>query len=173
MGNVIDMSSWLTGSGPGYPYWLGLNPPPNPYASIHSDTTQKVTAANQETIINTWTANPSYNITINGNQIVFPIPGTYRFSYSVQLATVSGGVNTAYLYLKKNGTAIANSANYTSLPNNGATDAAFADIITLNAGDYMQLCLYSADSNMAATAYPATGPVPASPCIAVEINKIA
>ena len=168
------MSSWLTGSGPGYPYWLGQNPPPNPYISIHSDTTQKVTAANTETIIDVYTISASSNITINGNQIIFPIPGYYRFSYSIQLATTSGGINTAYLYLKQNGVAVANSANFTSLPNNGATDASFADLLYCNAGDYLQLCLYSSDANMAATAYPAIGAVvPASPSIAVEINKIA
>lgn len=167
------MSSWLTGSGPGYPYWLGQNPPPNPYASIHSDTTQKVTAANTETLLDNWIASPSYGITVNGNKITFPIPGTYRFLYSVQLATTTGGINTAYLYIKLNGTALANSGNYTSIPNNGATDSSFGDILTINCGDYVQLALYSSDANMAATAYPATGPVPASPSISIEINKIA
>lgn len=169
--------SWLTGSGPGYPYWLGQNPQPLPYGSFSSTQSQTVTGANVTTVLtynNTEAASQTY---FSGSKIYVQATGVYRLLYTVEFDTTSGGAQNVKVWLQKNGTNISNTGSTFSIANNAENIAACECIFSMLAGDYVEVVCQSADAGMTAS-YTAAGGVapnnyPAIPSIITDIQKIA
>ena len=169
--------SWLTGSGIGYPYWLGQNPQPLPYGSFSSLANQPSAGANTTTVLtytNTEAASQTYS---SGGKIYVQASGVYRVLYTVQFDTTSGGAHTVKVWVRKNGTNIANTASVFSIANNAENIAACEVIVSLLYGDYVEVVFQSSDAGMTAS-YTAAGGVapnayPAVPSIITDIQKIA
>ena len=160
-----------------YPYWLGNNPQPLPYGSFSSNTNQKVTGANVTTVLQFDTTEGASQIFNGSGKITVQATGVYKILYSIQVDTSSGGQQSLYVWLRKNGVNIPRSASYFTLQNNGENIAASEIIASLLAGDYIEVVFQSADANMTAS-YIAPGGVapnnyPASPSVILDINKIA
>lgn len=171
------MSYWLTGTGPGYPYWLGQNPQPLPYGSFSSTQSQTVTGANVTTVLtynNTESASQTY---FSGSKIYVQATGVYRLLYTVQFDTTSGGAQTVSVWIRKNDVNVTNSGSRFTIANNAENIAACEIILSLLAGDYVEVVCQSTDAGMTA-AYIAAGGVapnnyPAIPSIITDIQKIA
>ena len=169
--------SWLTGSGPGYPYWLGQNPQPLPYGSFSSLANQPVSGANITTVLtytNTESASQTY---YSGGKIYVQATGIYRILYTVQFDTTSGVAQSVKVWYRKNGTNIDNSTSIFTIANNAENIAACEIIVSLLYGDYIEIVCQSADAGMTAS-YTAAGGVapnnyPAIPSIITDIQKIA
>lgn len=169
--------SWLSGTGPGYPYWLGINPQPNPYGSFSSLANQTITGANTTTAITYNTTDIASQIYYSGSKLYVQATGIYRLLYTVQFDTTSGGQQSVKVWIRKNGVNVANSASVFTIQNNGENIAACEVVLSLLAGDYVEVVFQSSDAGMTAS-YTAAGGVapndyPAVPSIITVLQKIA
>jgi hypothetical protein len=169
--------AWLSGSGPGYPYWLGQNPQPQPYGSFSSTVSQKVSAANTTTALTYNTTDTASQIYSSGSRIYVQAIGVYRILYTIQCDTASGGQQSATVWIRKNGINVANSASTFTIQNNGENVAACEIMLPLLSGDYVEVVLQSPDANMSATYFVPSGAapndIPAVPSVITVIQKIA
>jgi hypothetical protein len=118
-------------------------------------------------------------VTIQSNsQITCANAGVYNIQFSAQLEKTDNGVDLVEIWLSKNGTNIADTNTKVTLNGNGAKAvAAWNFLIKLNAGDYIELKWYSADTHAQILAEPAvTSPLnlarPAIPSIILTAYKI-
>lgn len=171
------MSYWLTGTGPGYPYWLGNNPQPLPYGSFARNQDQTVAGANVSTAIIYDTTVASSQIYYSGSRIYVSAIGIYRILYTVQVDTTSGGQQSVAIYIRKNGVDVPDSNSFFTIQNNGEVIAACEIILALVSGDYIEIIMRSSDANMTANYIAAGGTAPntypATPAIITNIQKIA
>ena len=91
--------------------------------------------------------------------------------------TTSGGAQRVIIWLRKNGTNVDRSSSQFTIANNGENVATCEYIISLLAGDYVEIAFQSPDAGMTAS-YIAAGGVganayPATPSIITNINRIA
>lgn len=169
--------SWLTGTGPGYPYWLGANPQPLPYGSFSSTQSQPVTGANVTTALTYNVIDAASQVYTSGSRIYVQASGVYRILYTMQTDTSSGGQQTVTVWLRKNGVNVANTASLFTIQNNGENLAVCEILLPLLAGDYIEVVFQSPDLNMTAAYKAPSGvapnDIPAVPSIITVIQKIA
>lgn len=169
--------SWLSGTGPGYPYWLGANPQPLPYGSFSSTQSQPVTGANTTTVLTMNTTEAASQTYVSGSRVYVQASGIYRIVYTIQMDTTSGGSQRVLIWLRQNGTNVDRSTSQFTIANNGENVAACEYIVQLLAGDYIEIVFQSSDAGMTASAFIAGGTAPnnypLTPSIIFDINKIA
>jgi hypothetical protein len=107
------------------------------------------------------------------SRVVCAASGLYTFAASFQLSSGSASVKNVWLWFRKNGTNIANSALKVSLESGSAVNTQYRSIFeTMNAGDYIEL-MWAADStnvtldNIGATAF-----APAAPAVVLTVDQI-
>ena len=157
---------------------LALAPPPKQYrtpryGSFYDTTTQ--TAA----VINT-----AYGITYNStdlsqgvyigtptSRIYVDRPNVYNIQFSAQLGKTSGGLGAFWVWLRKNGADVPNSATQIRIQGNDAeTVAAWNFLLQMNAGDYFEL-MWSVNSvDIQIATFPAVAPVPAIPSVILTVT---
>lgn len=169
------------GGDPEYPLWIGEfgEEPQGVFAYGSWFSTQDQTPA----VINT-----AYAITVNntdyeegikvvdGSKFTVDLDATYNFQFSLQLHSTGGGGSghTVQIWLRKNGSNVANSATRIDVPtNNPYQVAAWNFFIKLEKDDYIQLMWSSGNANMAIEANTATPPAPAIPSVIATMNQIA
>ena len=169
--------SWLSGTGLGYPYWLGNNPQPQPYGSFLSTQDQTVTGANTTTILTYNTTVASSQTYSSGGRIYVQATGLYIVQFTIQCDTSSGGSQVVRIWFRKNGALIANTSAFFTIANNAENIATSQSYVFLLAGDYIEVVFQSPDANMTAETIPAGGippnNYPVSPSIITNIIKIA
>jgi len=156
---------------------LGQNPQPLPYGSFSSTQDQKVIGANTTTVMTYNTTDIASQIYFSGSRIYVQSSGVYRVLSSVQFDTSSGGTQRVTYWYRKNGTNIPNTASTFTIANNGENVGTVEILVSLNAGDYIELVMISPDANMTAQYTIPTGSapnaVPAVPSIITVIQKLA
>ena len=98
-------------------------------------------------------------------------PNIYNIQFSAQLINTAGGAHRVWIWLRKNGTDVANTATAVRLQgNNAETVAAWNFLLQMNAGDYFEL-MWEVD-NLAVSLYadPATAIHPAIPSIILTVT---
>lgn len=107
------------------------------------------------------------------SRIIVPASGLYRLDANLQLTSGSSSAKNIWVWFKKNGTAIPNSARLvTSDLNNGYIPLAMQEPVSLAANDYIELA-FAADStavtidNVAATAF-----APAAPAVILSVTQV-
>ena len=113
-----------------------------------------------------------YNISVvNGTQLQVANAGVYNIQFSAQIET-SGGADTVYLWYKKNGTNIPDSATKVVLANNTA------QVMTVNildeavANDYYEIGYQTLNGNATVLAEAASGNIPTIPSVIATIFQI-
>jgi hypothetical protein len=98
--------------------------------------------------------------------------GNYAVNYSVELQHTGGGATqTATIFLKKNGTTIANTGRQWSISSGSFQIAAAAEfVVALSAGDYVEV-FFSGDTSLSANATAAAGALPAVPSVVFNIKQ--
>ena len=107
----------------------------------------------------------------NNEKIKATNAGTYNLQFSAQL---DQGANSAnyYIWFKKNGSNIADSATKLTLGSNSSTVAAWNYIATLAANDTLEIVAQS-DANNSSIAYiAASGNIPAIPSLIATITQV-
>ena len=158
---------------------LALGPADTPqlprlrYGSFYDTTDQ--TAA----VINT-----AYGMTFNSTDITKGVTiGTptsrvyvdthnvYNIQFSAQFVNTAGGTHNVWVWLRKNGTNVANSATTLRLQGNNAEEvAAWNFLLDMNAGDYFELMWEVSDLAVSLLADPASAVHPAIPSIILTVT---
>ena len=106
----------------------------------------------------------------DNTKVVFDTTGTYNIQISAQLANYTTSVDNVTMWFRKNGSDVAASASVMSVPSShggkaGATILAYNVILTMTAGDYIQVPWATDSGNSMVLTYPSgTSPThPASP----------
>jgi len=149
-----------------------------PAAGSYSSTaTQPAAAASAATTLTFNTTEKQFNTSLVAATRVYALAtGTYRFDYSIQFDNADVLVQSANIWIAKNGTAVPRSASTIAL---GATTAAAhkqlpfcSYTLDLNAGDYLEVIFNASSTNVRALAAVAAAPVPAIPSIIVNLTQV-
>lgn len=98
--------------------------------------------------------------------------GVYNIQFSAQLDEPAGGSATIYIWFKKNGVNIPESATAVDLTNKGKLAAAWNFMTYLNEGDYVELMWQSDNPNTQIVSAPPAGNIPAIPSIITTITQV-
>jgi hypothetical protein len=143
-------------------------------ASSSLDQTGSTSAATALTM-NTGTTGTGINVNAS-SQITFTDAGTYMVSHSTQFANSAASDHTATIWLRKNGTNIANSASVITIPkvaDGGSADHSTVWFETVTAGQYIEVMFLVSNTAVTADATVAGAIAPAIPSIAVSAMRIA
>jgi hypothetical protein len=99
--------------------------------------------------------------------------GVYDIQFSAQVDKTDSGTDEIWIWIRKNGTNISDSATSVQLVGNGAHYvAAWNFFVNAAANDYFQLMWYSPDANVRLHAESAFGVVPGIPSLIVTANRV-
>jgi hypothetical protein len=120
------------------------------------------------------TTTESRNVSIvDGTKLTVASAGTYNIQFSAQLTKTDSGSDDINIWFKKNGVNIANSATNIALNGNGNPQLATVNfILTLAAGDYVEIWWWSTDANVVLLAENAVAPYPAIPSIIATVVPV-
>jgi hypothetical protein len=149
---------------------------PKVYGSFYSTLTQTnpvASAVNLMTLNNTTSAY-STRVGQPTSRVYVGETGVYNIQFSAQLDKTSGAsAQSIYIWLRVNGTNVANSASQVTLKDTSAEIvAAWNFIITLETEDYFELAWSSPDTDMQLKAVTASGSVPAIPSVIMTVNWV-
>jgi hypothetical protein len=157
---------------------LALAPPPKEFISPRYgsfyDTTDQTAA-----VINT-----AYAMTFNATDITYGVTrGTptsriyvdrsniYNIQFSAQFINTGGGAHRVWVWLRKNGTDVTNSATVVRIQGNNSEDvAAWNFLLQMNAGDYFELMWEVDNTGITLFSDPATAVHPAIPSIILTVT---
>ena len=99
--------------------------------------------------------------------------GVYNIQFSAQVDKTDSGTDEIWIWIRKNGTNLSDTATSLQLVGNGAHYvAAWNFFVNAAANDYFQLMWYSPDANVRLHAEPAFGVVPGIPSLIVTANRV-
>ena len=142
------------------------------YGQFYDTTTQTVGAINTATVIAFNSTDIAAGVWVSSNQIKVAEAGVYNFQLSVQLDKTSGGVGHFYLWFRKNGTDIPNSASRVRVQgNNAEIFTAMNWFIAMGQADYIEVIWAADDADVQIAAFAAAAPVPATPSIILTVSN--
>lgn len=107
------------------------------------------------------------------SRIVVPASGLYQFVATIQLSSGSSSTKNIWIWFRKNGVDVANSARIvTSNLNNGYTPASITEAISLNANEYVELVFAADDTNVTIDSVASTAFAPAAPAVVLEVTQV-
>jgi hypothetical protein len=151
--------------------YIDINPPGLACYSSTADQAIAVSGTPQALTFNTTQFNSGTTLLAN-SRVYANAQGNYALSYSVELLHSGIGVaQTATIFLKKNGTTIANTGRQWSIASGSTQIAAAAEfVVALNSGDYVEL-FFNGDTSLSANATAAAGALPAIPSVVFNIKQ--
>jgi hypothetical protein len=146
------------------------------YYGVFTKTTDQTPAViNTEYLLTFDNTQISNGVTIGGttSQIIVPESGLYQFDATVQLTSGSSSAKNIWVWWKKNGTAIANSARLvTSDVNNGYIPIALNETVSLSANEYVELAFAADSTNVTVDSVAATAFAPAAPAVVLSVTQV-
>lgn len=146
------------------------------YYGVFTKTTDQTPAViNTEYLLTFDNTQISNGVTIGGttSQIIVPESGLYQFDATVQLTSGSSSAKNIWVWWKKNGTAIANSARLvTSDVNNGYIPIALNETVSLAANEYVELAFASDSTNVTVDSVAATAFAPSAPAVVLSVTQV-
>jgi hypothetical protein len=107
------------------------------------------------------------------SRVVIANAGIYSFLVSVQITSTNSSQKAIWVWLRKNGTNIPNSAKIASISlNNGYLEMVVEDIISAAANDYFEIMFAADDVNVTVSSVAATAFAPAAPAISLSVIEI-
>lgn len=114
--------------------------------------------------------------TYSGSTITVPVSGTYEIIPSIQFDKTGGGTNSAFFWLKVNGSNVPDSSTEITIAGPTAATVGTASLmVSMNANDKMEVVFASSDTTMIALAVAAqTSPYsrPGNPSIITTIKRL-
>lgn len=146
------------------------------YAAYSDTTDQDIASANVEQAINFPVLEDSLGIYVNGgDSMVFRYAGVYSITFSAQVAKTDAGTDNFSVWAKKNGANITRSNTEIQLKGNGAKQLVTVNfVLSLAAGDYIQLFMSSPDTDVQLeyTAAQTSPTRPSAPSIIITATQI-
>lgn len=158
---------------------LALAPPTTPhlrnraYGTFYDTTTQTAAVINTAYALTFNSTNLSNGVYIGSpaSRIYVEQRGVYDLQFSAQLDNTSGGSHLIYIWLRINGTDVANSAGQVRLKGtDGELVTSWNYVEQLNAGDYFELVWSVSDTSVQILSQAAAAPVPAIPSIILTVT---
>lgn len=143
------------------------------YGAFYDTTTQTAAAINTAYAITFNTTDIAFGVYIGAttSQIYVTTEGVYNFQFSAQLDNTSGGNHLAYIWVRVNGTDVAQSASQIRLKGtDGELVAAWNFVLSLKPDDYFELMWAVSDTAVQLTAQAAAAPVPAIPSVILTVT---
>jgi len=148
----------------------------NNYGTFYDTQTRTNPVANAENLAPFDTTAEAYGITLEGTpatKFVVSKPGVYNFQFSSQLDHSGGGAVSFYFWFKRNGTAIPYTAGKAVVDGpNAETIVTWNFLVTLAAGDYVELAWSATGTNAVLLAAAAAPPVPAIPSTIMTVTYV-
>jgi hypothetical protein len=152
---------------------LQMVPPPREfkrarYGQFFDTTTQVATVINTATTVTFNTTDISNGVFIGSptSRIVVDTEGIYNFQVSMQFDSTGGSNHDVWVWFRKNGTNIPNSAMYLNIQNNQSEVLqAFNLLVSMKALDYLEVMWEVGNLNAQMAAFAASGVHPAIPSI--------
>ena len=98
--------------------------------------------------------------------------GVYNLQFSAQLEEPAGGDAVIYIWLKKNGVNVPESAGVVDLANKGKVVVGWNFLTYMNAGDYVEIAWQSNNGNTEIIGEPAAGNIPAVPSVIATLTQV-
>jgi len=137
------------------------------YGSFYDTTTQSAAAINTPYAMTFNSTAESNQIAVtNNSRITFKNRGTYNVQFSAQLDQSAGASHNIFIWFRKNGTDIADSASVVAVQGSAAeVVAAWNFVITVLGGDYIEIMWAVSNTAVQIIAAPATAFCPAIPSV--------
>ena len=158
---------------------LALGPADTPqlprlrYGSFYDTTDQTAAVINTAYGMTFNSTDLSAGVTIGTptSRVYVDTHNVYNIQFSAQFVNTAGGAHNVWVWLRKNGTDVANSTTTLRLQgNNAETVAAWNFLLDMNAGDYFELMWEVSDLAVALLADPASAVHPAIPSIILTVT---
>ena len=156
----------------------GFNTATGSYGSFY-DTTTQTNVAGTARSMSLNTTDISNGVSISGSTNPFNTyiktqnAGVYNIQFSAQIDKSDAGKDEIWIWLRKNGTDLTDTATSIQLTGNADHQvAAWNFFANAAANDYFQLMWYSSDANVRLHAEPAFGIVPGIPSLIVTANRV-
>jgi len=149
-----------------------------PYGSFYDTTTQQISVANETKAITLNTISEASGVTlVNNSKVTVAASGTYNVQISVQFANTGANTKDGFIWFKKNGQVIADSNSVMAIVGShagvdGHMIMAMNLIMTLAAGDNIELWWSADDPGVRLQYYTGTSPVPNAPSIILTICQV-
>ena len=144
------------------------------YGNFFDTTTQNVVGVNTYQPVRLNTTDLSNQVSIaNSSHIVVANSGVYNIQFSLQIDKTQGSGAHIYIWLRKNGLDVPNSA--TELAVQGTSSeivAAWNFVVQSESNDYYELMWSATDSHIRLKAVSANGVVPAIPSVIVSVVSV-
>lgn len=146
------------------------------YGSFYSTVDQFAAVANTAygmTFNNTdTTATSGVYIGSPTSRVYVPKANTYNIQFSAQLLSNAGGTHTVWIWLRKNGTDVPDTATKVTVEgNNTAVVAAWNFALQMAVGDYFEIMWASDDTHVYLHEEPATALHPRIPSVILTVTK--
>lgn len=159
---------------------LKIAPPPeqqifSDYAMVYNTTTFTPAAINTAYAVTFNTTAYARGIRIGSptSRILCNRPGIYSFTFSVQIDKTSGGTANIWLWPRKNGTNIADSAARIQIQGNNAEILFTGNFfVEMSNGDYFELMYAVDDTSVILLSEAATAFAPAVPSVILTVNQV-
>lgn len=107
------------------------------------------------------------------SRIVVPQSGLYQFDTTVQLTSGNASSKNIWLWLRKNGTNVPNSARLVTMDiNNGYVPVTVIETISMAANDYIEIMFASSDTAVTVDTVAATAFAPAAPAVVLSVSQV-
>jgi hypothetical protein len=143
------------------------------YGSFYDTTDQTAAVINTAYAMTFNSTDLSAGVTIGTptSRVYVDTHNVYNIQFSAQFVNTAGGAHNVWVWLRKNGTDVANSTTTLRLQgNNAETVAAWNFLLDMNAGDYFELMWEVSDLAVALLADPASAVHPAIPSIILTVT---
>jgi hypothetical protein len=145
------------------------------YGSFYSTATQTATVINTAKEVTLNTTDLSSGVFLSGSpqsRINVDTDGIYNLQLSIQLDKTSGGTAEFYIWFRKNGVDVTDSASQIRIQgNNAEIFSALNYFFSLKAGDYVEIMFSVSDLSVELLAVPAAAPHPGIPSIIVTVSN--
>lgn len=149
--------------------------PKKRYGSLLQTSTLTLTSANVAAAVTYSTIDPAYGVSIGSpaSRVVVADTGVYDIQFSAQVDNTSGGTHQVWIWPRVNGTDVPNSASTLRIKGNDAeTVAAWNFLLSLTAGQYVELMWTAEDTGVVLLAASATSVYPAIPAVILTVNEV-
>jgi hypothetical protein len=145
------------------------------YGQFYNTATQTQATANVAASVAFNTTDISVGVRLRSpstSEIEIDTEGIYNFQVSMQFDSSSGSNREVWVWFRKNGTDIANSAMYLNIQNNQSEILqAFNLLVEMKALDYLEVMWEVGNINAEMAAFAATGVHPAVPSIILTVSN--
>lgn len=144
------------------------------YAVVSKTTDQSPVAINTEYQLTFDSVQIGNGITIGSpaSRIVVPQSGLYQLEARVQITSSSSSAKNVWVWFKKNGVTIPNSARIVTTDiNSGYIPIALTQTVSLDASDYIEMAFASDDTTVTIDTVAATAFAPAAPAVILAITQ--